>query len=104
MDRAEAASFTLRTATVATGNADENAVLVFVDANLVAILVQLDAAYYGEAAGKWHLEVGFGLCAGAPEPFPDLSGGLSWIASRLGMAAARDVIGRRPPAARWPMV
>ena len=75
----------LQRSRIATGSEDESGVIVRVDDRIVAILVRLDANCHEEARGSWHLEAGFGSCAGAPQPFARLSDGLAWIAGRLGI-------------------
>jgi hypothetical protein len=80
--------FALQSIKVPHGGEDEAGVLVFVDDRLVAILVRLDAPFYDEAQGRWNLEIGFDRCAGTPSPFERLSGGLAWVAQRLGLTSS----------------
>lgn len=89
MTQLQATRFTLRPAKIATGDGDgdETGVLVLTGDRIVAVFVRLDAAFYEDAKGSWHLEVGFGQCAGTPTPFRTLFEGLQWIAGRLGFDA-----------------
>ena len=62
--------------------ADADGFLVFSDAGLVAVLVQL-SSMHGEAAGRWFLEAGFGeLDRHKHALFPDLETAQNWIAAR----------------------
>jgi hypothetical protein len=80
--------FDVKSITVATSAQGECGLLVMVEKRLVAVVTRLDEGYYGEAAGKWFLEAGFGLCAApAPEPFLRPSDALRWIADHLEPAA-----------------
>jgi hypothetical protein len=80
--------FNVKSITVATSAQGECGVLVMVEKRLVAVVTRLDASYYGDAAGKWFLEAGFGLCAApTPEPFSRPSDALRWIADHLEPAA-----------------
>ncbi|MGX7703694.1 hypothetical protein [Methylobacterium sp. Gmos1] len=75
---------TLQPVRVRTGDEAERGLLVFADGTLAAVLVCLSDAY-GEEAGQWFLEVGFGsLASPQPRVFPDLDAAESWIARRLG--------------------
>lgn len=86
MDRSPATSLIVCPAKVATGSEDEHGALVFLGDHLVAILVRLDASYHDVLRGFWHLEAGFGPCAGVADPFRGLSDGLRWIGARLGLS------------------
>jgi hypothetical protein len=87
MDMAQHPGLKLQPARIATGS-DETGVLVLAEGRIVAILVRLDAPFHGNLRGRWFLEIGFGRCAGTPEPFERLSDGLTWIARRLDEEAA----------------
>jgi hypothetical protein len=57
--------------------------LVFAGSALAGVLVRLDESY-GDQAGQWFLEVGFGRAQGHRHPvFPDLDAAREWIARRL---------------------
>ncbi|MCF4124523.1 hypothetical protein [Methylobacterium sp. SyP6R] len=83
---------TLQPVRVRTGGEAEHGLLVFVDGHLAAVLVRLSDEY-GDEAGLWFLEAGFGRLA-SPQPitFADLDAAEDWIARRLA-----DVISRPPP-------
>ncbi|AWN51757.1 hypothetical protein [Methylobacterium sp. 17Sr1-1] len=75
---------TLQPVRVRTGDETERGLLVFVDGALAAVLVCLSDAY-GEEAGQWFLEAGFGsLASPQPKIFSDLDAAETWIARRLG--------------------
>lgn len=58
--------------------------LVFAGDVLAGVLVRLDEGY-GEQAGQWFLEVGFGPLAGQKHPlFADIEAAQEWISRRLG--------------------
>jgi hypothetical protein len=60
--------------------------LVFAGSALAGVLVRLDDSF-GEQAGQWFLEVGFGRAAEHKHPvFPDLDAAREWIARRLDAA------------------
>ena len=86
---ARAPTFELRPVRVAAGAGDEYGVLVFVAHQLVAVLVRLEAEHYEDVIGSWHLEIGFGVCAGLASPFPLISDALRWIADRLPISRER---------------
>ena len=84
--------FNVKSVTVATSAQGECGLLVMVEERLVAVVTRLDEGYYGEAAGKWFLEAGFGLCAApTPEPFARPSEALRWIAEHLEPAASISI-------------
>ena len=75
-------SLTLQPVRVANGH-DEEGVLAFVDARLVAVLVHLSEENE-IAPGEWFLEAGFGRVDGVEHPtFPNLDAAQDWIAKRL---------------------
>ena len=62
---------------------DENGILVFSDARLLAVLVRL-SDLHGEIAGQWFLEAGFGgLHPSRDGLFTDLAAAQEWIAQRV---------------------
>lgn len=79
-------NLTFQPVRVETGVEDEDGCLVFADARLVAVLVQL-SDLHGDAAGQWFLEHGFGRLDGPVHPtFLDIDAAQAWIAGRLGRA------------------
>jgi hypothetical protein len=76
-------SLRLQPVSVATGDSGELGHLVYADGHLVAVLVHL-CEEYGDEAGKWHLEAGFGpVDYPTPPFFADLEEAQVWIANRL---------------------
>ncbi|MCJ2009094.1 hypothetical protein [Methylobacterium sp. J-092] len=76
-------NFRLQPVQVATGSADQESQLVFVDGFLAAVLVQL-SEHHNEDAGKWFLEAGFGRVDDHRPPiFADLEEAQAWIEARL---------------------
>ncbi|GJD63967.1 hypothetical protein [Methylobacterium frigidaeris] len=74
---------TLQPVRVRTGSEAEQGLLVFVDGTLAAVLVCLSDEY-GDEAGLWFLEAGFGsLASPQAETFVDLDAAEAWIARRL---------------------
>ncbi|MGF3023433.1 hypothetical protein ACQVP2_11465 [Methylobacterium aquaticum] len=70
--------------------------LVFVDGTLAAVLVCLSDEY-GEEAGLWFLEAGFGgLASPQPLTFADLDAAEDWIARQLAEAHEKP-----PPRSRF---
>lgn len=68
---------------VATGAESGVGNLVFAEGHLVAVLVHLRDEY-GDDAGQWNLEAGFGLLdCPTPPTFADLEEAQAWIANRL---------------------
>jgi len=83
---------------VRTGSADSNGVLMLLDDQLIAILVELSDEMHGEACGRWALENTFGLFnPSAPETFVSIeqawdwlkraAGGKPWLVMESGAAA-----------------
>ena len=70
---------------VAVNENSEHGLAVLNGRILVAILVRLDAAYYDQDCGSWHLEAGFGRCAGKAQTFKTLDAAMCWITMRLGL-------------------
>ncbi|MDR7037798.1 hypothetical protein J2X36_002549 [Methylobacterium sp. BE186] len=76
-------NFRLQPVQVATGSADAESQLVFVDGFLVAVLVRLSDEHE-EEAGLWFLEAGFGpVDHSDPPKFADLDEAQAWIADQL---------------------
>ena len=68
---------------LASGNDDTEAQLVFVDGDLVAVLVHLSEDH-GETAGMWFLEAWFGPGYVSSQPlFASLDRAQGWIEGRL---------------------
>jgi hypothetical protein len=64
---------------------DQDSFLVFEDECLVAVLVQLSAEY-GEDAGSWFYEAGFGSLDGPDHPiFRNLEEATDYIRGRLSL-------------------
>ena len=73
----------LQPVSVATGDRGERGHLVFDEGHLVAVLVHL-CEDYGDDAGKWYLEAGFGpVDYPTPPTFADLEEAQAWITARL---------------------
>ena len=64
---------------------NEAGLLVFSGEVLAAVLICLDAHFYGSDRGHWHLEVGFGRCAVRQAAFDTLELALRWIAGCNGL-------------------
>jgi len=65
---------------VRTGSADSNGVLMLLDGELIAILVELSDEIHGDARGRWALENTFGLFnPSAPETFADIEQAWDWV-------------------------
>lgn len=74
---------TLQPVRVRIGGEAEQGLLVFVEGHLAAVLVCLSDEY-GDEAGLWFLEAGFGhLASPHPVTFADLDAVEEWIARRL---------------------
>ena len=68
---------------VRTGSTDAESQLVFEDGSLVAVLTHLSDEY-GDEAGMWFLEVGFGPVDDPRSPkFTDLDEAQNWIRRKL---------------------
>ncbi|MER2264640.1 hypothetical protein [Methylobacterium oxalidis] len=69
---------------VRTGSTDAESQLVFEDSSLVAVLTHLSDEY-GEEAGMWFREIGFGPIDDPRSPkFADLDEAQDWITRKLG--------------------
>jgi hypothetical protein len=67
----------------------QDSFLVLDDDCLVAVLVRLSAEY-GDDAGHWFYEAGFGSLDGPDHPiFPDLKAAEDYVGGRLAQAAAQ---------------
>ena len=65
---------------VRTGSADANGMLLILDGQLIAILVELTDEIHGQACGRWGLENSFGLFnISAPETFASIAQALDWV-------------------------
>ena len=76
-----------------TRSGDTDGCLVFGRDGLTGVLVHL-SSQHGSAAGRWHLERGFGLLDGqAPAPFIDLDVAKRWVERQLDPTRASPVAG-----------
>lgn len=88
---------------VRTGSADSNGVLMLLDDQLIAILVELTDEGHGEACGRWALENTFGLFnISAPETFANVEQAWDWVKRAAGgkrwpVLDGAPVIDRAPP-------
>jgi len=75
------ASLSWRPVALLTGDDGGDGMLVFWSERLIAVLSRVDIDRVGRAS-LWHLEVGFGECAGPPSGliFHTLAQGLRWLA------------------------
>ena len=65
---------------IRTGSADSNGMLMLLDDQLIAILVELADEIHGDACGRWALETSFGLFSSfAPETFVSLDQAWDWL-------------------------
>ncbi len=65
---------------IRTGTDDRNGLLMLLDGELVAILIELSDAVHEEACGRWALEMSFGLDDGrAPETFVSIEQAWDWV-------------------------
>ncbi len=65
---------------VRTGSADANGLLMMLDDELIAILVELTDKIHGQACGRWALENTFGLFSiSAPETFANIEQAWDWV-------------------------
>lgn len=71
--------------TIAVDGSNADGLLVLSDGALVAVLVNLQEAFYDKDMGRWHLEAGFGRCAGSAPTFETAGAAVNWIAKRLGL-------------------
>lgn len=70
------------------GSIAEEGALLFVEDELLAMVVYLEPAFYAndpEIAGKWSLEFGFGPCSFGKETilFDDLEDAVGWARGRI---------------------
>ncbi len=76
-----------------TRSGDTDGCLVFGREGLTGVLVHL-SSQHGTAAGRWHLERGFGLLDGqAPAPFIDLDVAKRWVERQLDQTRTSPVAG-----------
>lgn len=65
---------------IRTGSADANGLLMLLDGQLIAILVELTDQIHGQACGRWALETTFGLFnISAPETFANIDQAWDWV-------------------------
>jgi hypothetical protein len=69
---------------IRTDSADNNALLLLDDGELVAILVELADETHGDARGQWIIESTFGLSPGGrPGPFGSADEAAEWISQHV---------------------
>lgn len=69
---------------VRTDSADENALLLLADGELVAILVELADEGHGDDCGKWMIEKLFGLGnARMPDFFSSAASAADWVSDHI---------------------
>ncbi len=80
---------TFQPTSVRTESIDRVGRLAFIDGDLVAVLVRLDApGHLPTQRGRWFLEAGFGPCGRNTVPcFDDLESARSWIDDQVGIPA-----------------
>ena len=64
---------------IRTGCDDRNGMLMLLDDQLIAVLVELSDEIHGDARGRWALEARFDLLGSAPETFASLDQARDWI-------------------------
>lgn len=70
---------------IKTDSADHNALMLFYDGELAAILVELTDECHGVACGQWTIEAIYGLHLGRPPPaFGSAEEAAGWISLRSG--------------------
>jgi hypothetical protein len=73
---------------VATGSADNEGFLVFVDDVLAAVFVRLEDQAHGPLRGQWFLETGFGRYqVKSPPVFEKIDEAQKWVLKRSGPSA-----------------
>ncbi|GEP07010.1 hypothetical protein [Methylobacterium oxalidis] len=89
-------SLRLQPIRVRTGSTDAESQLVFENGSLVAVLTHLSDEY-GDEAGMWFLEAGFGpLDDPYPPKFADLDEAQDWITRKLAAFPAHGAAGGAP--------
>jgi hypothetical protein len=69
---------------IRTDSADNNALILLDDGELVAILVELADESHGDACGQWIIESTFGLNPGGrPGPFGSADEAANWISQHI---------------------
>ena len=82
---------------IRTGSADNNGLLMLLDGQLVAILIELAEPIHEGARGRWSLETFFGdVSRRAPETFAGIEQAWDWILRALHGEPWRVVESRRP--------
>lgn len=77
---------------VRTGSADNNGVLMLLDDQLIALLIELTDDVHGPARGRWALESTFGLFnISTPETFANIEQAWDWLT-------------RAADGGKWPLV
>jgi hypothetical protein len=80
-----ASDLLLQPVRIATNSIDEDARLVLVGGQLVAVLVRLADPVHDNQVGRWFLEAAFGRCTRAAAPiFDSLDAAQVWIRRQLG--------------------
>ena len=68
---------------IVTGSRDKAGLLVLVDNELAAVMVQLEDTVHAQERGKWFLEIMFKEPGGQNETFASLDDAKAWIQERL---------------------
>ena len=69
---------------IRTDSADENALLLLADGQLVAILIELADESHGDLRGKWAVETTFGLQhQRVPKDFPCAADAACWVGNHI---------------------
>lgn len=70
---------------VRTGSADNHGLLILVDGELVAVLVELSDDGHEHHQGSWHVEAVFGLDTGrVHDTFPTAQEAADWVCEKAG--------------------
>lgn len=71
---------------IRTDSADDNALILLSDSQLVAILVELADESHGDERGKWTVETIFGLGNGRyPRNYASAGDAADWVSDHLGL-------------------
>jgi hypothetical protein len=80
------ATFTRQHVWLASGTEDRDGQLIYLDGELIAVLVRLDGWAHGSVRGKWLLKAGFGpFSDGGPSLFDNLDRVEHWVEHRLAL-------------------
>ena len=71
---------------IRTDSADDNALILLSDSQLVAIIVELADESHGDERGKWTVETIFGLANGRyPRNYASAGDAADWVSDHLGL-------------------